>query len=43
MAVEMEDLAQKLDSLLEKYLILLDQYQKAREQLSSSLSSVGSF
>jgi hypothetical protein len=40
---EKDDLAQKLDELLENYLYLVDQYQKAREKLSSSLSSVSDF
>jgi len=35
-----EDLATKLDGLLERYLGLLDQYQQAREQLAKALSSV---
>jgi hypothetical protein len=30
----------RLDELLEKYLHTLDEYQKAREQLSKQLSSV---
>jgi hypothetical protein len=33
-------LVTRLDQLLEKYLNTLDEYQKAREQLSKQLSSV---
>ena len=36
---EAEQLMQKLDDLLEQYLNILDEYQKAREQLSTHLSS----
>lgn len=35
-----EKLMLKLDDLFEQYLNLLDQYQKARQQLSTQLSSV---
>lgn len=35
-----EKLMLKLDDLFEQYLNLLDQYQKARQQLSAQLSSV---
>jgi hypothetical protein len=37
---EKDALVAKLDQLLEKYLHTLDEYQKAREQLSKQLSSV---
>jgi hypothetical protein len=40
MAQELQELADKLDNLLEKYLGLLDEYDKARKQLSSSAASV---
>lgn len=40
MAQELQELAEKLDNLLEKYLGLLDDYDKARKQLSSSAASV---
>jgi hypothetical protein len=40
MSSETEDLNQKLDELLEKYLHLVDQYQKAQANLSKELSSV---
>jgi hypothetical protein len=36
-----DKLLHKLDSLLERYLNLLDRYQQARLQLSNHLSSVG--
>ena len=37
-----ESLNSKLDELFERYLSLLDEYQTAREQLSSQFSTVGS-
>lgn len=37
---EKESLIVRLDELLEKYLETLDQYQKARQELSTQLSSV---
>lgn len=39
---ERESLIVRLDELLEKYLDTLDQYQKARQQLTTHLSSVSS-
>jgi hypothetical protein len=42
-AVDKDTLIARLDELLEKYLHTLDEYQKAREQFSKQLSSVGYF
>jgi hypothetical protein len=42
MASDQEDLIEKLDALLERYLEVLDEYEKARQELSSSMSSVSS-
>ena len=36
-----ESLNSKLDELFERYLSLIDDYQTAREQLSSQFSTVG--
>jgi hypothetical protein len=41
MASEIEHLRAELDSLLEQYLKALDDYGKARNELSSFMSSVG--
>ena len=40
MVPEREDLLEKLDKLLEKYLGLLDEYENSRKMLSVSMSSV---
>lgn len=39
-AADKDALVARLDELLEKYLHTIDEYQKAREQLSKQLSSV---
>ena len=41
MVEETEALKEKLDLLLQNYLHQLDEYQRARESLSKSLSAVG--